>query len=295
MKCATFETRLAAYLSGSLKAAEARDVAEHAASCPDCRELVELARLEVPGDRAGTVAADLVGPVLERTSGAACRSAEPLLCDRVDQTLDAARSDLLDRHLAECPECSGLARALESLRRDLPTLAIVAPDDAFLDDVLARTLPWRTQLVRWWRGTWPRWVARPRFAAEAAYALTLILCLLVSVPGTPLQAMPEHATEIAKSVPGGTVRTGWQAVEERVRGGYQAVLDAPAASGLVDSWGRTLELGTAAAERSRELLSEAPGFAREKLRTFRDWIASLLETDADPESTADAANQEEAT
>lgn len=219
MSCRDFEEGLDALLSGRLDAGERQSLEAHASGCEQCLELLELARLpvEVPGDFAAAV--------LSRTSGSGCRQAEDSLPDWVDGRLQAGgERQLLSEHLTYCGVCSGLARELERLATDLPRLAIVQPGTSLVEGVLRRTLPVQVQMRRWWIATWPRWVRRPRFASELAFAATLMVVVVFGTPVSPLQAMPEQALDLARSESLERLEELQRVAEEDIPAGLQTVV-----------------------------------------------------------------------
>lgn len=190
----------------------------------------------------------LLAGVLERTSGPACRRAEALLAsasgfgepadgragDAPEEELPAVDRELVDLHLAGCAECRALAAVLAGLARDLPRLAEVRPAPGFAEDVLAATLPpaarWRRRRRAWgltwsrtWSETWPRWVRRPRFAWEAAFALTLVALPIFAAPEAPLHDVPERALELGRENPVARLEAPIAELEERLASGIPAV------------------------------------------------------------------------
>ncbi|MFQ5526429.1 MAG: anti-sigma factor family protein [Thermoanaerobaculia bacterium] len=226
MNCREFERGLEALSDGAAPAA-LRAYEEHAATCGACSELLALARL--PASEPG----DLVAGVLSRTSGSACRQAEARLPEFVDGLLSSADGrELVAAHLEHCSSCSGLIVELERLAADLPRLAIVEPDVGLVDAVLRRTLPLPVQLRRWWAAAWPRWVRRPRFATELAYALTLVLVVAFGTPVSPLQAMPERALDFARTDPGEQIEQLQAVTREEISERLQAAAE----SGSRQAW-----------------------------------------------------------
>ncbi len=247
MDCRELERRLEALVDGALSEHERRRCEAHLERCPRCRRLV--APLAAPPAAAGAVPAELVAAVLARTSGPVCGRAEGLLGDWLDGELAPPERALVDDHLASCDGCRGLAAALTRLSAELPGLAELEPGPGFVDGVLAATLPPAVRLRRWFERQWPRWVRRPRFASEAAFVATLILVLVVATPGSPLEAVPSRALELARS--DAVSRIG--APVERLEAGFTARVEAPVrarwqrAGETVEAWadragagGRTL-------------------------------------------------------
>lgn len=128
---------------------------------------------------------DFAAGVLRRTTGSACITAEPLLPALVDgETSDSDRA-LLEQHVARCASCGALVGALGALRADLPALAEVEPDAAFVGEVLAATVDGpsaEATPARSWRDWLPGLVARPRFSFEAAFLATMVLLLVFGSP-----------------------------------------------------------------------------------------------------------------
>ena len=152
--------------------------------------------------------------VLARTSGPACPRARLLVGGAPDAPMPPLDRALLAAHLERCEACRTLAETLPAVVAVLPSLAEADPGPGFTARVLAATvrasgrpLPtrWRDRWLDWWK----RLALRPRIAWEGAYALTLVLVLVVgdpvkawdsaaaglrawSVPATPL-SLPEPA------------------------------------------------------------------------------------------------------
>jgi anti-sigma factor RsiW len=93
MNCQEAILRLPWWLNGSLEPEERREVEDHLAACASCREALAETRLawEVFGQHIST--ADLVA------YAAAGEPEEPDGSDRIDPAL-------LERHLADCPQCT---------------------------------------------------------------------------------------------------------------------------------------------------------------------------------------------
>jgi len=203
LDCPTLLDRLEAFLDGRLDDGERRAVERHLADCGDCRALTH--RLcETPGTRVLEPPGDLIRSVLVETTGPVCASAREELCDWIDGELDAFDGELVRSHVAGCEECRVLVRCLTTLSADLPLLAELEPDPAFVDDVLERTLPSRSSRARWaarFAAGWQRIVQRPRFAFEGAYLGAIVLLLLVGIPNAPLAGVPRKALDLASLNP----------------------------------------------------------------------------------------------
>lgn len=191
--CRDFESRLDLYAGGMLQHAERESIEEHLRLCPRCRSLSEAVRGGADG-RTMEPPPDLAMSILSRTSGLACPGVQQQLCDRADDTLGRMERELVDLHLAHCPDCGRLAAALLGLKKDLPGLACLDPGPRFTSDVLGivAALPPASPQIRlpflsaeWWR----RLMGRPRFALEAAYVGTLIFLILLGNPAILTRAL----------------------------------------------------------------------------------------------------------
>lgn len=191
MDCREFIDLLEELLAERLPEESRRAALEHAQGCARCSELV-MAADDPPFD--------LAGSILRRTSGSTCRSARELLCGELDGEIAQVDSELLMIHLGSCAECAALSRRLAALARDLPMLAEIAPDDLFLGDVLARTLPPQSSAGRWaarLAAGIQQLLRRPRFAMEGAYVGTLLLVLVLGPQSTLLAQIPRKALDLA--------------------------------------------------------------------------------------------------
>jgi predicted anti-sigma-YlaC factor YlaD len=282
MDCRELEAHLEALVEGSLTAGRRLDCQRHLENCGSCRELVELARLP---EMAGAEVPDLVGPVLARTSGAACDRAEMLLARALDGALPSTERQLLASHTAVCAECRALTPVLEALSVELPKMAELRPDRRFVADVLAVTLPVGVQLRRWWSRVWPQWVRRPRFASEAAYVGLLVLVVIFSTPGSPLAAVPKQALDAAQRVPSARLEVPVEQLQEHVASTAEAIRSSRG--------GRTAAKWQAA---GAEVLGRAGAVADEMgedLGTFWAEVASLLgKADEEPSSASKDSNEE---
>ncbi|MBP9145977.1 MAG: zf-HC2 domain-containing protein [Thermoanaerobaculia bacterium] len=286
MSCHDLELHLEGLLAGTLPAAEARRCAEHLAGCALCRDLLELARL---GDAAAAATAapapDLAPAVLaqsgiqgESGAGRACGRAHELLAAEIDEPLAEIDRDLLHGHLAACGDCRALHAVLLELARDLPRLAEVRPDPAFVAEVLRRTLPFEVQIRRWWDALWPQLWHRPRFASEVAYVGVVALALVFATPGSPLAAVPSGALAIAQEPPLPRLALPEVALAPRLAAAKRALRASPAAEVAAD-WSTQLR---ATADDAGKLMIEV----RTHVGTFWDDTASLLETRDDAPSSA---------
>jgi predicted anti-sigma-YlaC factor YlaD len=288
MNCTSFERRLESYLDDGLDggldsglgAAERAACDAHLGRCAECRELVEAAGGAAAATESGLPpATDLLAAVIERTSGAACPRARDLLAGVADGPPPAAArgsTELLAAHLERCDGCRATAAALAALARELPRLAEVRPDPGFVDQVLAATLPAAVRLRRWWARSWPRWVHRPRFAAEAAFAGLLVLVAVSSAAGAPLWAAPRQAVEEAEEVQQ-EVGRALGAVERKVESRVATLRG----SQTVEALAGTPELAAGAVERLRDAAATASATAR----TWWRRAASLFAAEDGPPAT----------
>jgi anti-sigma factor RsiW len=156
-----------------------------------------------------------VRDVLARTSGSPCLRCEDQLPDLADGRLQDLDRQLVQAHLEHCSGCRSLAVAMGWCEPVLTQLAVVDPGAAFTAAVLARTTL-RQRLAAPAPGTQPeglpglmdrlgRWwgerIFQPGFAAQVAYAATVLLVLLTAVPGAPLQKVPGEALKVMRAGP----------------------------------------------------------------------------------------------
>ncbi len=199
MDCRTLEQQLDALVAASSTDrapeaagldAEARD---HLAGCVRCRQLYEVAlgRLDVLGEGAGR---RLTESIVAQTTGSSCARAAEMLPELFDNALSAAETELVHLHLQHCAPCAQLHETLAWIAGALPELAEIAPDAAFVDDVLRVTsraqlpvaLRAQSRLRKWWQ----QMMARPRFALELAYSVAVVVALLCGTPLSPLRGTP---------------------------------------------------------------------------------------------------------
>lgn len=199
--CRRFEAQLERWLAGALESRASEAAAAHLAGCAACRELVELMMLDA-------AACDLTSGVLAVTTGSVCDRAEEQLPPFVAGELTTAERQLVALHLDSCSSCRALIEVLQAAHAELPRLREIPPPAGFADAVVAavharkrqrapalpatarsHTAPFDLRLQRWLRSLPPRLLARPRFASELAYTLTVLgiltLHTIAAIAGTP--------------------------------------------------------------------------------------------------------------
>ena len=197
MSCERIQDRLFELVDGALRDEERREVERHLTSCPECAGLAEA--LRVPVDQPE----DLTRTVLQSIGGDACEQAFDRLPPWVDREFGELDDELVAGHVDHCAECEALTVALRAMREDLPRLAEMEPDAAFVDDVLAATVgaarpvPWVARLDDWFGKV----MQRPRIAWEGAYLATACLLLLIFFPGSPLAGMPTKVLDMTRESP----------------------------------------------------------------------------------------------
>jgi len=178
MNCREFEERLPLLAGEDVPATERAAALAHAAGCPRCRRLWELAE----GSEADP---GLTDAILRATSGPACARIGDRLLARVDGRLPPEERGLVDPHLEECAACGRLVRALELLAAELPRMAEAEPDVRFTVDVLARTT-WAPRRAAPASRGWRALLSRPRIAVEAAWCGALLFYALAGNPAALL-------------------------------------------------------------------------------------------------------------
>jgi hypothetical protein len=128
----------------------------------------------------------LVDVVLTRTLGSPCERVQLRAAGAWDEEPGAPVTRALAGHLADCAECRHVAALLASVREGLSGLAELDPGPGFAASVLARTSrrPARVTWAARVRAVGRSLLARPRFAWEAAYVLTLCWLLVFGNPIT---------------------------------------------------------------------------------------------------------------
>jgi anti-sigma factor RsiW len=190
VRCDAFLENSDRLLDGSLEGADRDAALRHLEECADCRVLL-AALAEPPQDP------DLSEAILARTSGAACGSARERLCAWIDGELDPFDAELMAGHLRSCPDCGGLARALERAAEELPRLAALDPGPGFVEAVLARTslrprpAPLRERIASALAGL----VERPRLALEGAFVATVLLYMVAGAPDRAVDVLRNPVPE----------------------------------------------------------------------------------------------------
>jgi predicted anti-sigma-YlaC factor YlaD len=129
--------------------------------------------------------------VLAKTSGPVCAAAEERFVSFVVGELDAVDRELVAAHAAGCPACRRELSRVGVLITDLPRVAEIAPDAAFVGDVLRQTSGVSVPAASRWTEAWRRFALRPRFAMEVAYVGAVVLCVIGSLTDLHLRAVPE--------------------------------------------------------------------------------------------------------
>jgi anti-sigma factor RsiW len=197
VNCERIQDRLFEYADDALDDGARGEVERHLEGCAECAEFAQALRR--PADQPE----DWTRALLQRTSSDPCAQAFDRLPPWIDGDLERLDAELVGGHIEHCVECDALAAVLRAMRADLPELAEVEPDAAFVDDVLAATvavaapLPWVARLDDWFA----KLMQRPRIAWEGAYLATAFLLLLVFFPGSPLADVPSLALDITRESP----------------------------------------------------------------------------------------------
>lgn len=188
MDCSRFEQLLDEWVAQSSAGRLDPAARTHAQACARCRRLLSIANGEL--DLLGSGAATLTLAIVAHTTGAPCADAEVLAAARADRALTGEEAALLAAHVGHCPGCAKLDAALLWISAELPRMAEVTPDSAFVRDVLRATWMvdrrWPARVRLWWE----HMVARPRFALEVGYSFALLLALLCGTPVSPLREAP---------------------------------------------------------------------------------------------------------
>lgn len=200
MNCQGFDQRLDALLDGRCTGDRWREAEAHLAGCARCARLFEAmaGRADDLDDQGHET---LSAAIVSKTSGSPCASAHERLCDFVDRELARIDQELMDAHLARCPQCAALAAALAESTRLLPSFAELAPPVGIVHDVLAATSRRRADATFGEKvSAWTSRVARrPRISFEVAYVLTLLLLVAF---GNPVVAFRDASARVQPRVSG---------------------------------------------------------------------------------------------
>ncbi len=207
MHCDQFKHYLLPLLRDELDATR-RDACEgHLERCESCLVLWQSALSEMTPAAEELESRRLTARILQGGGLEPCQYSEELLCEFTDGELEARDQSYLLRHLADCDACSELAVALRALT---PALAEESHKESARDltaAILQRTsrAPRPTGLSAWWPQLAPveslqRFLARPRFALEASFSLTLAWVLLFGVPSGSSVAMEAETWDVIDAV-----------------------------------------------------------------------------------------------
>jgi hypothetical protein len=292
MNCRAFELLLPDLVArGSFAGASAdgTEALRHCATCDRCARLLAVAggELDLLEDVEAEVA---IRAILQRTTGDACAAAENRLPAWADGLLQVGDADLLAGHLAHCSSCRALAETLVMLREELPAMAEADPSSDFTGSVLALTSRSADSALRPTARTpagrgpvrpnglsllddlravgsaWSRHLAavmrRPRAALELAYAISLIVCLVVGSPATRVREAATEMTALVSRVPAPRLimasvvpENGWEGAAGSLRGLVDKTMDKAeerAPRGLVARLVRTWKHAAATAAAVRD-------------------------------------------
>lgn len=195
------------------------DLAAHHHDCAGCRAWLAAF---VRGAEAAADDRAFAAGVLARTVDNTCAQARTMSAAALDEPLPATERTLVATHLASCHDCRAVVDEMTASVAALRELADIDPGQAFTASVLLATSlrPSPVRALDRWRGQWDALVHRPRFAIEAAYALTLCLVL---VTGNPLWALEWTAARVEPLVqragaPVEALDARVQALRERMAG-----------------------------------------------------------------------------
>ena len=144
-----------------------------------------------------------------------CAEFDILLCDYIDDTLDAAQRSALQQHMASCPACAGLAADAASAVDFISQAEPVEPPPELLAKI-AFQIPsglgrgsWRTR----WFG-WLEPVMQPRFAMGMAMTI-LSFSMLARLAGLEVRQLRPSDLEPAAV---------WSAVDDRMHRTWERAL-----------------------------------------------------------------------
>jgi hypothetical protein len=129
-----------------------------------------------------------------------CAEIEILICDYVDGTLPADQKAAVERHFAECPACSELARDSAAAVAFIETVADVEPAPELITRILFDA-PWSKEKSRsrsfGKRATgWFSLVLQPKFAMGAAMTILSFSLLSQMSPVRPLRLSDLQPTKV---------------------------------------------------------------------------------------------------
>ena len=141
-----------------------------------------------------------------------CADAEILICDYA--TLSSAERFELERHLAECPACAGLARDSAAALAFMERAEEVEPPPALVNRILFeqrwKQPSWRGAGIRAWFGKLLQPVLHPKFAMSMAITILSLAWLAKYVaPARPLTPQDFNPVRV------------WQGLDDRVYLGWQ--------------------------------------------------------------------------
>ena len=121
-----------------------------------------------------------------------CAESEIAICGYVDGTLAPAQKAELERHLAECPACAGVARDSAAAVAFMGRAEAVEPPPELITRILFEG-PWNAGKAK--PAVWRKWMAgalspilQPRFAMSMALTILSLAMLWRSVGPAPLRA-----------------------------------------------------------------------------------------------------------
>lgn len=274
-ECLAFEQAVFGAGDGAVLLKRRPDLAAHHAECLSCRRWLEAF---TAGTEAVAGVPAFAAGVMARTAATACARARELSASAFDAPLPAVERSLVEAHLEICAGCRAVVAEMVTAMAALPALAEAEPGPWFAARVLAATSGRPAPAREAWRRRWAALVSRPRFAIEAAYALTLCLVL---VTGNPLSALEWTAARVEPLVE--RVETPIQAIDVKVRAWrHRTALgaDAPKADvpGARTSWSRWIGKSRGAVFQAWSgWFSRVVAGLRSLLAQARRWGLELLE------------------
>ncbi|HBY63976.1 MAG TPA: hypothetical protein DEH78_29485 [Solibacterales bacterium] len=147
-----------------------------------------------------------------------CNELEALLCDYVDDTLDAAQRRSVETHFGDCPSCAELVRDAAAAVAFIERAAVVEPPPELVTKILYYNRPTAAATERkgWrkWFGGWLEPVLQPRFAMGMAMTI-LSFSMLGRFAGIPSRQLTAADLAPAKV---------WSAVEDRAHDTWERVV-----------------------------------------------------------------------